>query len=184
LQNGIYISKYDDLLSSCIRDSVPLLRLGPTTDELKAGLGAIRLPLLVVGSCVWAKLEGRCSVICFGIFTSIALFIYLFLTQWHMDASGVGALTTSELMVLYVCCMACVKFLPLWSIGLRKVLSNPKKYLVQTSFYAQGVIPGAVVGIALVAARRGVSVQGTSGMELPETLPTVVLNEPPSSPPA
>ena len=132
-------------------------RLGPTTDELKIGLGAIPLPLFVVGSCVWAKFEGRCSIICFGIFTSVSLFLYMAMTQWHLDASSVGALTLSELIVLWTCCMACVKFLPLVSIGLKKILSNPKKYLLQTSFYAQGVIPGAVAAIVLIAAWRGLN---------------------------
>ena len=45
------------------------------------GLGGIPLPLLVVGSAVWARLEGRCSVIAFGIFTTVALFLYMLLTQ-------------------------------------------------------------------------------------------------------
>ena len=41
--------------------------------------------------------------------------------QWQLSASGVGALTTPELFVLYTCAMGCVKFLPLWSIGFAKV---------------------------------------------------------------
>ncbi|KAG1662561.1 hypothetical protein FOA52_003940 [Chlamydomonas sp. UWO 241] len=153
-EHGIYIAKYEQLLSSCTHDKVPLLRLGPTTDELKVGLGAISLPMLVVGSAVWGRWEGRCSVVCFGIFTSVALSLWVAVTQWVLDASGVGALSVLELVIIYACCITCVKLLPLWSIGLVKVFSNPKKYLVQTSFYAQGVIPGAVVGIGAVSLWR------------------------------
>ena len=56
-----------------------------------------------------------------GIFTTVALFLYMLLTQWHLHASGVGALTTPELCILYTCAMGCVKLLPLGSIGLAKV---------------------------------------------------------------
>lgn len=167
-QHGIYIAKYYNLLHGCITGAVPLLRLGPTTSDLKLGLGAVALPPLAVGSAVWARLEGRCSVVCFGIFTSVALCLYLTLTQWHLDASGVGALTLAELAVLYVCCMGCVKLMPLWSIGLHKVLSNPRKYLLQTSFYAQGVIPGAAAGIAFISLWRQVSIATTPGRSLLE----------------
>lgn len=154
---GIYVAKYQQLLTSCVRGSIPLLRLGPTCGELKTGLGAIPLPLMVVGTCVWAKLEGRCAVVSFGIFTSVALFLYMALTQWHLDASSVGALTPVELLILYTSSMGCVKLLPLWSIGFAKIISNPRKYLLQTSFYAQGMIPGALLAIAIIAARRDVS---------------------------
>ena len=88
---------------------------------------------------------------------SVSLFLYMAMTQWHLDASGVGSLTLIELIVLWSCCMACVKFLPLLSIGVRKIWNNPKKYLLQTSFYAQGVIPGAVAAIVIIAAKRGVN---------------------------
>ena len=47
------------------------------------------------------------------------------LSQWHLGASGVGALATSELAVLYTCAMGCVKLLPLWSIGFAKVRAWP-----------------------------------------------------------
>jgi hypothetical protein len=48
--------------------------------------------MLVVGSAVWGRWEGRCSVVCFGIFTSVALSLWVAVTQWVLDASGVGAL--------------------------------------------------------------------------------------------
>ncbi len=38
-----------------------------------------------------------------------------------------------------------------------QVLSNPRKFLLQTSFYAQGVIFGGLVFIALASYMRGVS---------------------------
>ncbi len=38
-----------------------------------------------------------------------------------MAASGIGLLTVPELMTLYCCAMACIKLLPLWSIGFAKV---------------------------------------------------------------
>lgn len=88
---------------------------------------------------------------------SVSLFLYMAMTQWHLDASSVGSLTLPELLVLWTTCMACVKFLPLVSIGLKKILSNPRKYLLQTSFYAQGVIPGAVAAIIIIATWRGVN---------------------------
>ncbi|GAX80651.1 hypothetical protein CEUSTIGMA_g8086.t1 [Chlamydomonas eustigma] len=156
-KHGVYVAKYSQLLASCISGGIPLLRLGPTCDDLKTGLGALPLPLLVVGTCVWAKVPGRCSVVAFGIFTTVALFIYLFLTQYHLETSGVGAMTVGELSLLYCCGMGCVKLLPLWSIGFRKIYSNPRKYLLQTSFYAQGLIPGAMLAIFCICAVRGIN---------------------------
>ena len=81
------------MIQSCILHEAPLLRMGPTTDGLKRGLGGVALPLLLVRSPVWARLPGRCSMVCFGVFSSVALFTYLWLTQAFMDAVGVGHLS-------------------------------------------------------------------------------------------
>jgi hypothetical protein len=40
--------------------------------------------------------------------------------QWQMDATGLGRLSASDFALLYVCCIAFVKALPLHSIGWRK----------------------------------------------------------------
>jgi hypothetical protein len=156
-----------------------------------------------------------------------------------MDATGMGRLSPLEFLGLYACCIAFVKLLPLWSIGLVKVLSNPRKcvrafvthasmpttrqgrhlalslhearhehrrcsctgfvlllhlilntyccchwyskpkarhesrdracmcsarrYLLQTSFYAQGVIFGGVLFIAIDSVARGVRDRGRTG---------------------
>jgi hypothetical protein len=63
------------------QDGVRILRLGPTTDALKASLGAVRFPLFVIGSPVWARIPGRCSVVSFGVFTTVGVFAFLWLTQ-------------------------------------------------------------------------------------------------------
>ncbi len=87
-QHGVYVAKYRHLLDGCIADGVPLLRMGPTCDELKTGLGGVPLPLLVVGSSVWAHIKGRCSVVSFGVMTSIALFLYMTLSQVRERCGG------------------------------------------------------------------------------------------------
>lgn len=51
------------------------------TGGLKTGLDAVPLPLLAIGSPVWVRLPGRCSVVSFGIFTSLGIIAYLSLTQ-------------------------------------------------------------------------------------------------------
>jgi hypothetical protein len=43
-----------------------VLRLGPTTDTLKASLGAVRFPVFTVSSPVWLRFQQRCSVVAFG----------------------------------------------------------------------------------------------------------------------
>jgi hypothetical protein len=73
-----------------------------------------------------------------------------------MDAAGMGRLSPQEFGLLYGCCIAFVKLLPLYSIGWRRLLAKPRKYLLQTSFYAQGVVLGGLVFIALVAQSRQV----------------------------
>jgi hypothetical protein len=59
--------------------------------------------------------------------------------QWQMDGSGLGRLTPSEYGVLYLCCMAFVKTLPLASIGWKKVRGSLLVSCVMTQTHAAGV---------------------------------------------
>jgi hypothetical protein len=77
-----------------------------------------------------------------------------------MDATGMGRISPQEFALLYTCCITFVKLLPFCSIGWRRVLADPRKFLLQTTFYAQGVVLGGLVFIALMTHSRQVSGEG------------------------
>ena len=142
---GIYVSKYYELINHCITNNIKILRLGPTTDELKIKLGAIVFPLFVIDSPVYATI-GNIAIVNFGIFTSIALFIYIFLTQYQIHNMSIGALSILDLTELYIWCIVCAKIIPLFSLG-SKFFKKPYKYIRQTTFYAHGVLFGVSIFI-------------------------------------
>jgi phosphatidylglycerol:prolipoprotein diacylglycerol transferase len=141
--NGVYLCKYTDMIKECISKDIKILRLGPKADSLKINLGAIPFPLFIVDDPVWYHIKEKISIVCFGVFTSFSLFLYLFLTQWHLDSIGQGALTLYEMAKLYIFGMFFVKTIPLISLG-TKFFRNPLKYLKQTTFYAQGGLIGLI----------------------------------------
>jgi len=137
-KHGAYVFKYGDLISHCITNKIAILRLGPKVDVLKTGLGAVAFPLCVVDNPVWFQIGSHVAVVSYGIMTSIALALYVFLTQWHLNED---ALSLKEFAILYFWCMLFVKVIPLLSLGLT-FFKNPIKYLKQTTFYAQGILVG------------------------------------------